>query len=476
MDLSKLRRINDYEWEIPKQGEMNVPGRIFGMKRVVEEMDEKVYEQCSNVACLPGIVKASLVMPDGHWGYGFPIGGVAAFDPDEGGVVSVGGVGFDINCGVRTMISNLTERDVRPKIKELVDELFRTVPAGLGSRGEIVLTRAQVNEVLTEGARWVVEQGYGTEDDLEYTEENGRVEGADPSAVSETAIKRERGQVGTLGSGNHYLEVQVVDEIYDERAANAFGLFEGQVVITFHCGSRALGHQIGTDYLKVLAEASRKYGIKIREKELVCAPINSPEGQKYFAAVCCAINYAFANRQVIAHLARKAFSKIFPGEDLKTLYDIGHNTCKIEEHEVDGKKKRLYVHRKGSTRAFGPGRKELPLKYRSVGQPVIIGGSMGSCSYILVGTEESMVKAFGSTCHGAGRRMSRTQAKKKFWGEQVIRRLAQKGIYVRAHSMPGVAEEAPEAYKDVNEVIESVHHAILSTKVARLRPIGNIKG
>ncbi len=476
MDLSKLRRINDYEWEIPKQGEMNVPGRIFGMKRVVEEMDEKVYEQCSNVACLPGIVKASLVMPDGHWGYGFPIGGVAAFDPDEGGVVSVGGVGFDINCGVRTMISNLTERDVRPKIKELVDELFRTVPAGLGSRGEIVLTRAQVNEVLTEGARWVVEQGYGTEDDLEYTEENGRVEGADPSAVSETAIKRERGQVGTLGSGNHYLEVQVVDEIYDERAANAFGLFEGQVVITFHCGSRALGHQIGTDYLKVLAEASRKYGIKIREKELVCAPINSPEGQKYFAAVCCGINYAFANRQVIAHLARKAFSKIFPGEDLKTLYDIGHNTCKIEEHEVDGKKKRLYVHRKGSTRAFGPGRKELPLKYRSVGQPVIIGGSMGSCSYILVGTEESMVKAFGSTCHGAGRRMSRTQAKKKFWGEQVIRMLAQKGIYVRAHSMPGVAEEAPEAYKDVNEVIESVHHAILSTKVARLRPIGNIKG
>ncbi len=476
MDLSKLKKVSDYEWEIPKHGEMNVPGRIFGMRKVVEEMDEKVYEQCSNVACLPGIVRASIVMPDGHWGYGFPIGGVAAFDPDEGGVVSVGGVGFDINCGVRTMISNLMEDDVKPKIKELVDELFRTVPAGLGSRGEIVLSRAQVNEVLTEGARWVVEQGYGMEEDLEYVEENGRVEGADPSTVSETAIKRERGQVGTLGSGNHYLEVQVVDEVYDEKVAKAFGLFKGQVVITFHCGSRALGHQIGTDYLKILAEASRKYGIKIREKELVCAPINSKEGERYFAAVCCGINYAFANRQVIAHLARKAFERVFPGEELKTLYDIGHNTCKVEEHEVDGRKKKLYVHRKGATRAFGPGRKELPAKYRDVGQPVIIGGSMGTSSYILVGTEVSMVKAFGSTCHGAGRRMSRTQAKKKFWGQQVIEMLAERGIYVRAHSMPGVAEEAPDAYKDVNEVIESVHHAMLSTKVVRLRPIGNIKG
>ena len=476
MELSKLKRVNDYEWEIPKQGEMRVPGRIFGMKHVVQDMDEKVYEQCSNVACLPGIVRASIVMPDGHWGYGFPIGGVAAFDPDAGGVVSVGGVGFDINCGVRTMISNLTEKEVKPKIKELVDELFKSVPAGLGSRGEIVLSRAQINDVLTEGARWVVEQGYGTAEDLEHMEENGRVENADPSAVSETAIRRERGQVGTLGSGNHYLEVQVVDEVYDEKVAEAFGLFKGQVVITFHCGSRALGHQIGTDYLKVLAEASRKYGIKIREKELVCAPINSPEGQRYFAAVNCGINYAFANRQVIAHLAREAFQRVFKGEELKTLYDIGHNTCKVEEHEVDGKKIKLYVHRKGATRSFGPGRKEVPPKYRSVGQPVIIGGSMGTASYILVGTTDGMIKAFGSTCHGAGRTMSRTQAKKKFWGEQVIKMLADRGIYVRAHSLPGVAEEAPQAYKDVSEIIESVHLANLSTKVAKLKPIGNIKG
>ncbi len=474
MNLDMLKKINDYEWLIERQGEMNVPGIIFGMEKVVQEMDDKVYEQCVNVASLPGIVKASLVMPDGHWGYGFPIGGVAAFE-EENGILSVGGVGFDINCGVRTMTTPLRYEDIKDKIKTLVDYLFKKIPAGLGSRGKIKLTRSEVNEVLVEGAKWVVEKGFGTEEDLEYIEEKGCVPNADPSCVSEKAIKREKGQIGTLGSGNHYLEVQVVDKIFDEKVAKSFGLFEGQVVITFHCGSRALGHQIGCDYLPVLAEASRKYGIKIREEELVCAPIKSKEGEKYFKAVNCGINYAFANRQVIAGLIRECIEKMFKVE-VKTLYDVGHNTCKVEYHNVDGEKMKLYVHRKGATRAFGPGRKEIPAKYRDVGQPVIIGGSMGSYSYILVGTDYAMEKSFGSTCHGAGRSMSRTQAKKKFWGESIIKALEKQGIYVRAHSLAGVAEEAPQAYKDVDLVIESVHLAGLSTKVARLRPVGNIKG
>ncbi|MBW3015386.1 RtcB family protein [Candidatus Woesearchaeota archaeon] len=475
MDINQLNKISDYEWEIPLTGDMKVPGRIFASKMLIEEMDDKVKEQISNVAALPGIQKASLAMPDAHWGYGFPIGGVGAFDPEEDGIISVGGVGFDINCGVRTLKTNLTVKEVQPKIKELVDSLFNTVPAGLGSRGEIALKENEINDVMTLGSKWIIEKGYGTEEDLEYTEENGYVEGADPKNVSDLAIRREKKQVGTLGSGNHYLEMQVVDEIFDEKIAKKFGLEKDQVIITLHCGSRALGHQIGSDYLKILADASRKYNIPIREKELVCAPINSPEGKKYYSAMVCGINYAFANRQVITHLTRQGFNKIFPDAELKMLYDIGHNTCKIEEHKVGNKVKKLYVHRKGSTRAFGPDRKDLPKAYSGVGQPVIIGGSMGTSSYILAGAIDGKA-SFESVCHGAGRSMSRTQAKKQWWGGNVVKELAAKGIIIKGHSMSGLAEEAPGAYKEVNEVIESVCKAKLANKVIRMRPIGNVKG
>ncbi|MCX8042390.1 MAG: RtcB family protein, partial [Thermodesulfobacteriaceae bacterium] len=414
MELKKLIKISDYEWEIGPTKDMRVPGKIFGNERLIEEMDEKVYEQVCNVASLPGIVKASIAMPDAHWGYGFPIGGVAAFDPEEGGIISVGGVGYDISCGVRTLLSPLTKKEVEPVLEKLIDELFETVPSGVGSEGEIKLSPSELDEVLVGGAKWAVEAGYGEPEDLEYIEEKGCMPGGDPSCVSKEAKKRQHRQVGTLGSGNHYLEVQYVAEIYDQRVAKAFGLFENQVVITIHCGSRALGHQIATDYLPLLAQASRKYGIPIKEKELVCAPILSPEGEKYFKAMVCGINCALANRQVITHLVRKVFKNFFPQIHLKLLYDVSHNTCKVEYHEVNGKLKKLYVHRKGSTRAWGPGRKELPKAYQEVGQPVIIGGSMGTPSYILVGTEEGEAKAFGSACHGAGRTMSRNQAIKSF--------------------------------------------------------------
>lgn len=477
MELKKLEKISEVEWLIPKHGDMNVNARIIANKRLVEEMDDMVYTQIVNVASLPGIVGEALVLPDAHWGYGFPIGAVAAFDPNEGGVVTVGGVGFDINCGVRTMTTNLTYKDVKEKIKELVDKLFVRVPSGLGSKGEIYLSNKEAKEVMVKGARWVIERGYGIPEDLEYIENGGVIEGADPEAVSPRAIERERDQMGTLGSGNHYLEVQIVEEVYDEAVAKVFGLFKDQVVITFHCGSRGFGHQIGTDYLKTLSEASRKYGIKIREKELVAAPINSQEGRRYISAVKCGINFAFANRQVIAHLIRQTVQEVFGKEVVvKTLYDIGHNTLKEEEHIVDGKLKKLIVHRKGSTRGFGPGRKEIPEAYRNVGQPIIVGGSMGTPTYILVGTSLAMKKTFGSTVHGAGRTMSRNQATKSWRGEQIVEDLMKKGIYVRAKSLSGVAEEAPQAYKNIDEVIESITMSGVSKKVAKLKPIGNIKG
>jgi len=474
MYKDKLKKLSEWEYEIPKEGEMLVPGKLFTSSALLKEMDENALTQVVNVACLPGIQKYSIAMSDMHWGYGFPIGGVGAFDADEQGIISVGGVGFDINCGCRTLKTDLFLKDVQPKIKELVDELFNSVPAGLGSRGKILVK--DLNNVFLNGSRWAIEQGYGTEEDLECTESRGCVDGAIPENVSEMAIRREKKQVGTLGSGNHYLEVQYVDEIYDKETAKAWGLDKGQIVITLHCGSRALGHQIGTDYLKTFADASRKYGIPIREKELVCAPIKSEEGQKYFSAMNCGINYAFANRQVIAHLVRQSFSKIFPGQDVKTLYDVGHNTCKIENHKVDGKMKELYVHRKGATRAFGPGREELPKIYQKTGQPVIIGGTMGTSSYLLVGTSKGEEKAFASCCHGAGRAMSRTQASKTWNGEKVINDLQKKGIYVKCHSFEGLAEEAPDAYKPVEEVVDSIHFAELARKVCKLKPIGNIKG
>jgi tRNA-splicing ligase RtcB len=475
MDIKTLKKISDYQWEIPKTGEMLVPGRIFADKKLVKEMDEKVREQVINVACLPGILKASLVMPDGHWGYGFPIGGVAAMDPEKG-VISVGGVGFDSGCGVRTLKTDLTLADVKPRIKELIDLLFQTVPCGIGSRGKIILSPKEADELFREGAKWVVKKGYGTEDDLKHIEDGGSLERAEPGYVSETAKRREKGQVGTLGSGNHYLEVQYIDEIYDEEAAKKFGLFKNQILVSIHCGSRALGHQIGTDYLKVLAEASRKYGIKIRDRELVCAPINSPEGKKYAAANLCALNYSYANRQVIAHLTRECFRKIFPKAEIKTFWDLTHNSARWERHEINGDFKRVLVHRKGSTRAFGPGREEVPEEYREVGQPVIIGGTMGTYSFILKGTDFGMKVAFGSACHGAGRSMSRTQAKKRWWGRELAEELERKGIYSRTASWAGFAEEAPGAYKDVAEVIEAVHNANLARKVVRMRPLGVIKG
>ncbi|MFQ6084303.1 MAG: RtcB family protein [Candidatus Aminicenantia bacterium] len=484
MDLIKLKKISDYEWELLKQENMRVPGMIYGNKIIIDHLIEDVklgkewnaLKQIANVAKLPGIQKFSIALSDVHPGYGFPIGGVAAFDPEEDGVISFGGVGFDINCGVTTLKINLFRKDILPKARELLDILFKTVPAGLGSTGEVKLNLEQIDEVLVSGARWAVEKGYGTKEDLDYLEEGGFVEGADPKAVSLRAKQRQFKQIGTLGSGNHYLEVQYVDKIYDENAAKIFGLEKDMILVSLHCGSRGLGHQIGMDYQKFLTQAVKKYNIKIDDKELMCAPIKSPEGQKYFSAVCAGINCAFANRQVITHLVRQAFSKVFPNSEIKTFYGVGHNTCKVEEHEVNGKLKKLYVHRKGSTRCFGPGRKEIPQSYRSIGQPALIGGTMGTYSYILYGTNKGMSETFGSAVHGAGRRMSRRQAKKQWWGEKLQKELEKKGIFVKGHSMAGLAEEAPGAYKEIRNVVNSIHFAGIAKKVIRVKPLINVKG
>jgi tRNA-splicing ligase RtcB len=476
MDIRTLTKISDYLWEIPQQGQMNVPGRIFASEKLIHEMDEKVREQVTNVALLPGIQVASLAMPDAHWGYGFPIGGVAAFDPDEGGIISMGGVGFDISCGVRTMKTGMTKRDVIPRLKTLVDQFYNRVPAGVGSEGLIRLSSGQIDEMLLGGAQWAVRKGYGIPDDLQYIEEHGRVEGAEPGNVSEAAKQRQYREMGTLGSGNHYLEVQVVAEIYDEKAALAMGLHQDDVLISVHCGSRGLGHQIGTDALKNLAYAVQKYRINIKDRELASAPINSPEGGKYFGAMSAGINCALANRQIITHLVREIFTEVYPEGRVKMLYDISHNTCKIEIHVIHGKKKKVYVHRKGATRAFGPGQMDLPVEYKDIGQPVLIGGTMGTSSYILAGTEEGMKQAFGSACHGAGRSMSRTQAKKTWHGREVVRELENRGILIRGHSYSGIAEEAPGSYKDVSEVVDAAHYANLARKVARVRPIACVKG
>ena len=476
MDLKAFHKKNDFLWEIPQQGEMRVPGWIFASEKLIQEMDEKVREQVTNVAMLPGIQLASMAMPDAHWGYGFPIGGVAAFDPAEGGIISMGGVGFDISCGVRTMKTGMTREEVMPRLKTLVDQLYNRVPAGVGSEGLLKLSPGQIDEMLVGGAVWAVKKGYGEKEDLEYIEERGRVEGAEPEHVSDTAKKRQYREMGTLGSGNHYLEVQVVSDVYDEQAALAMGLKKNDVVITVHCGSRGLGHQIGTDYLKSLANAAQRFKLPIRDRELASAPIESPEGKKYFGAMSAGINCALANRQIITHLVREVFAEVFPEGRIKMLYDISHNTCKVETHEINGRKKRLYVHRKGATRAFGPGQIDLPKEYQHVGQPVLIGGTMGTSSYILAGTEQGMKTAFGSACHGAGRAMSRTQAKKKWRGRDVIKSLEDRGVLVLGHSYSGIAEEAPESYKDVSEVVEASHQAGLARKVVRVRPIACVKG
>jgi tRNA-splicing ligase RtcB len=480
-----LERLTPYVWEVVQQGDMRVPGRIYGDRTTVDHLISDVkkgkewnaLDQIANVACLPGIQVASLAMADVHPGYGFPIGGVGAFDPDSG-VISVAGVGFDINCGVRTLSTSLEESDIEPRKEDLANEIYRTVPAGLGSTGDLKLTSKEIDQVLRKGARFSVQRGYGFPEDLEYIEDGGCLEGADPSHVSEKAKKRQFKQVGTLGSGNHYCEVQIVEEIYAPEQADAFGLFPDQVVISIHSGSRALGHQIGTDYLPFLEESSRKYGIPIRERELVCAPFRSPEGQQYFAAMKAGANCAYANRQALAHLVRRAFNQTLGTREweIRTLYEVPHNVAKLEKHVVDGVDRQLLVHRKGATRAFGPGRPELPAAYRDVGQPVLVGGTMGTHSYILSGTQRGLDETFGSALHGAGRALSRRQAKKRFWGGDVIKELASKGIIIRAHSAAGVAEEAPGAYKDVRQVVDVMHNAGVVRKVARLRPVICVKG
>lgn len=477
MKLDALAQINPWCWTVPlKAGESRSEVRLYGSAGLLASMDDKVLEQLTNVARLPGLVGCAMTMPDAHWGYGFPIGGVAAFDPERGGIISAGGVGFDISCGIRCLRSSLDFGDIVPHLRTLADVLFRSIPAGVGEEGNLKLTPDALDEVLRGGACWAVDRGYGVAADLEFVEEHGCVEGAVTENVSPLAKKRQRGEMGTLGSGNHYLEVQVVDRIDDRAAATAFGLKEGQVVVSIHCGSRGLGHQIGTDYLVSLAKAASRLGIELPDRELACAPINSAEGRQYIGAMNAAINCALANRQILAHLTREAFGRILPHAALETLFDVSHNTCKAERHVVDGREMLLYVHRKGATRAFGPGNPAVPLRYRGTGQPVIIGGSMGTGSYVLCGTGESEQRAFSSASHGAGRAMSRHQALRQWRGRQLIDELAGIGILIRTRSMRGAAEEAPGAYKDVDLVAEATERAGLARRVAFLRPKICIKG
>ena len=476
MDTNRFTRVDATAWRIEPHGAMRVPAVIYADEDLIRDMDDKVYEQAANVATLPGIVQASYAMPDAHWGYGFPIGGVAAFDPDESGVVSAGGVGFDISCGVRTMLTGLKISDVLPVQKSLADSLFRQIPAGVGSTGAITLDAIEMDAMLARGACWAVERGWGEARDLERIEEAGRMAGAQPEYVSERAKERQRREMGTLGSGNHYLEVQGVAEIFDAKAAEVFGLAVDDVVLTIHCGSRGLGHQIGTEFLKEMVVAARSSGIELIDRELACAPINSEVGQRYLGAMRAAINCALANREILGHYARRVFAHFFPNCDLCLLFDVSHNTCKVESHAVEGKQRQLFVHRKGATRAFGPEHPSLPDALRAVGQPVLIGGSMGTGSYILVGEATAESKAFASACHGAGRALSRHAALKQWSGRKVVDELAERGIIIMSPSMRGVAEEAPGAYKDVSSVVAAAEQAGLARRVARLRPLICIKG
>jgi len=476
MDVNRFTRVDATTWRIEPHGAMRVPAIIYADENLIRDMDDKVYEQVVNVATLPGIVQASYAMPDAHWGYGFPIGGVAAFDPDQGGVVSAGGVGFDISCGVRTMLTGLKVTDVLAVQKSLADSLFRQIPAGVGSRGSITLDEIDMDAMLTAGASWAVERGWGEARDLERIEEHGVLAGARPANVSERARERQRREMGTLGSGNHYLEVQVVAEIFDARVANIFGLSADDVVVTIHCGSRGLGHQIGTEFLKEMLLAAKASGIELVDRELACAPIKSEVGERYLGAMRAAINCALANREILGHLTRRVFGHFFPSRDLALLFDVSHNTCKVETHAVEGKERELFVHRKGATRAFGPGHESLPEALRPVGQPVLIGGSMGTGSYILIGEAAAETKAFASACHGAGRALSRHAALKQWSGRKIVDDLAAQGILIRSPSMRGIAEEAPGAYKDVSAVVAAAEQAGLARRVARLRPLICIKG
>ncbi len=483
-DMEDIRRISETVWEVPRSHKpgMRVPARIYATGSLMERMEETVIEQACNVACLPGIRQYALCMPDGHWGYGFPIGGVAAMDPREG-VISPGGIGFDINCGMRLVATNLTWEEVRPHLRRLVDRLFQRVPSGVGGKGFVDLSRKEFRRLTEQGARWCVDHGYGWEEDLERTEENGCIAGADAAAVSEKAVERGYRQVGTLGSGNHYLEIQVLhpENVFDAGAAAVFGLtIPRQVVVMFHCGSRGFGHQVATDYLQTfLRVMASKYHIPILDRELACAPFHSPEGRAYFAAMKCAVNMSFANRQVILHRIREVFAEVFgrtpEALGMHQVYDVAHNIAKLEDHEIDGRRLRLLVHRKGSTRAFGPGMEGIPEIYRRVGQPVIIGGSMETGSYLLVGTEGGR-ETFFSTAHGSGRTMSRRKARRLHHGRRLQEEMLARGIYVHTASYGGLAEEAGAAYKDIDEVTQATELAGISRRVARFVPVGNIKG
>ncbi len=484
MQLERLRKIQDFIYEIPREYKkgMLVSARIYASQSLIENMDDAVFEQISNVAMLPGIQRYALCMPDGHSGYGFPIGGVAATDPDAG-VISPGGIGFDINCGIRMVATSLTLEEVKPNLKDLVNALFNRVPSGVGSKGMLRLSKDRLDDAMVKGARWAIENGYGIKEDLEYIEESGAIEGANPRSVSEKARERGKNQIGTLGSGNHFLEIQVArkDSILDEGIARQFGIFlEDQVFIMIHCGSRGFGHQIATDYLyRFLSVMQERYGLTMPDRELACAPFRSEDGTAYFEAMNCAINIAFLNRQLIMHRVREVFSDIFRKSPeqlgIVPVYDVCHNTAKLETHKMDGRERKLLVHRKGATRAFPAGMSVIPDRYRDVGQPVIIGGSMESGSYLLVGAPTGE-DAFYTTAHGSGRRMSRKQARKKFFGKDLLKRLEESGIFIRTASLPGLAEEAGAAYKDIDEVVDVTSKAGLSRTVARLEPIGNIKG
>ncbi len=481
----RVKKISEFEYRIdpePTKG-MKVPVTIYANDLLISKMvTDRTIDQAANVATLPGIKKHVVVLPDGHEGYGFPVGGVAATDLEKG-VISPGGVGYDINCGVRLIRTNLTERDVMPRLKDLVNELFSSVPSGVGSEGSIKLTKSDLDELLVEGVKWAVSQGYGTNDDMEACEEAGKMVGADPASVSDTARKRGAAQLGSLGSGNHFLEVQKVDKIIDEHAAKAMGIDKvGQLTVLIHCGSRGFGHQVCTDFLRVSESALRKYGLKLADRELACVPNNSKEGEDYRKAMYCALNFAWANRQMITHWTRKTFERIFKsngsGLEMDLIYDVAHNIAKVERHKVDGEDStsEVVVHRKGATRAFPAGMEEVPSKYRSIGQPVIIPGSMGTASWVLLGNQKSLDLSFGSTAHGAGRMMSRSAAKRSYTADSVKSGLESKGIYVKALTKQGVVEETPEAYKDVDAVANVSHSLGIATKVVRLVPIGVIKG
>ncbi len=478
-----LKKLDDYRWMIPKDYKpgMRVPGIIYAKESMIKDIEkDQSIEQVANAATLSGIVKASLAMPDIHYGYGLPIGGIVATDTSQEGVITPGGVGFDINCGVRLLRTDLTLRDVEPKLKELIDTLYQTVPSGVGSQGPIRIHKSQYREVLRKGASWAIETGYGWKGDLENTESQGCLPGTDPDIISNKAMERGRNQLGTLGSGNHFLEVQVVEEIFQGKLAQAMGLEKGFITVMIHSGSRGFGHQVCTDFLKMMEKALSKYGIKVPDRQLACAPYSSTEGKNYLAAMACAANYAWANRQCLAHWTREAFSKVFgknPQElGMRQIYDVAHNIVKIEEHKVNGNSLSLAVHRKGATRAFPPGHPELPSHYRETGQPVIIPGDMGRASYLLAGTAKAMEETFGSTCHGAGRILSRHAAKKALRGKSIQEEIDKYGIYARAASKATLVEEVPMAYKDISDVVEVVHRAGIARLVARFRPLGVVKG